>query len=320
MHILVTGGAGYIGSITTRTLLDAGHACTVIDTLENGHRWAVDERATLIEGSVGDRACISHALSAVDCVMHLAGYIEVAESVAHPDRYCANNVAAPQVMLEEMRARGVDKLVFSSSAAVYGQPSEIPLSEDARTEPINPYGSSKLQFENLLDDFADAITSIRFRYFNAAGAYPDGSLGECHTPETHLIPNVLTALINKEPSFTLFGDDYPSSDGTCVRDYVHVCDIAQAHLLGIETLGRGEGGGAYNLGNGTGFSNYEIVQSCMAVTDTALSIRYGPRRAGDPAVLVASPRLAMKRFGWSPRYSDITTIIKHAYAWHAQHS
>ena len=320
MHILVTGGAGYIGSITTRALLDAGHECTVLDTLENGHRWAVDNRATFKEGNVGDRTLVRDALDGVDCVMHLAGYIEVAESVTNPEKYFKNNVDAPRIMLEEMVRLGIGKLVFSSTAAVYGDPSEIPLTESAQTSPINPYGESKLCFERLLDEYTPAITSIRFRYFNAAGASPDARLGESHDPETHLIPRALHAVIDRQQSFTIFGDGYPTKDGTCVRDYIHVCDLAQAHLLGIEALGRDEPGGVYNLGVGNGFSNLEVLIACKDITGSTLEIVFGQPREGDPAVLVASSEAARRRFGWCPAYSDLSTIIDHAYAWHTTHS
>lgn len=316
MHILVTGGAGYIGSITTRHLLDAGHSCTVIDTLENGHRWAVDARARLIEGSVGDRTTIAAALTGVDCVMHLAGYIEVAESKLHPEKYFANNVDAAHVMLDAMVEAGVGKIVFSSTAAVYGEPTYVPIDEQAPTLPINPYGESKLAFEKLLDAYTDKITSIRFRYFNVAGAMPDASLGEAHSPETHIIPNVIEALLHEKSDFKIFGDDYPTKDGTCVRDYIHVLDLAQAHRLAIEALGRNEAGGVYNLGNGNGFSNLTIFETCMDEMHHHVPVQMAPRRPGDPAVLIASSLKARERFGWSPDYHSIHDMVKHALAWH----
>ncbi|MCL2491783.1 MAG: UDP-glucose 4-epimerase GalE [Coriobacteriia bacterium] len=319
MNILITGGAGYIGSITTRMLADAGHTCTVLDSLENGHRWAVDRRARFIKGNVGDRDLLRALLGDIDCVMHLAGYIEVGESYLDPVRYYRNNVEAPHIMLREMINAGVDKLVFSSTAAVYGEPSEIPITEAALTAPINPYGESKLRFEHLLDVYSERITSIRFRYFNAAGAMSDTSLGEMHDPETHLIPNILKSIIASEDEFRVFGKDYATVDGTCVRDYIHVCDIARAHLLGIEALGAGDEGGIYNLGNGNGFSNLQILDACMNATGEALSIIFTPPREGDPAILVASPEMAREKFGWNPAYPDINTIIAHAYAWHQSH-
>jgi UDP-glucose 4-epimerase len=316
MNILVTGGAGYIGSITTRMLLDAGYSCIVVDTLENGHEWAVDKRTRFVKGNVGDADLMRALLPEIDCVMHLAGYIEVGESYHFPEKYYRNNVDAPHVMLKEMVRAGVDKLVFSSTAAVYGEPSQLPITENATLAPINPYGESKLRFEKLLDVYSDRISSLRFRYFNAAGAMPDASLGEDHNPETHLIPTILKSIISGKSDFSIFGNDYPTADGTCVRDYIHVWDIARAHRLGIEALGRGEIGGVYNLGNGNGFSNLSILDTCMYTTGEKISVKFAPPRPGDPAILVASPEAARERFDWRPRYSDMHTIISHAYAWH----
>lgn len=324
MRILVTGGAGYIGSITTRTLLDRGHEVVVLDTLENGNRWAVDERATFFEGSVGDREIVSQALEGAEAVMHLAGYIEVGESMKNPEKYFHNNVDNGRILLDCMEDKGVSKLVFSSTAAVYGQPKVVPLLEDAELKPINPYGESKLRFEQMIDERAQSgLCAIRFRYFNVAGAWPDGSLGEAHHPETHIIPNFLRALLNGE-SIRIFGDAYQTVDGTCVRDYIHVCDLAHAHVMALEALGKDEIGGIYNLGNGTGFSNLQIAQTCarrVGLSDEEVSNRIiieGPRE-GDPAVLIASSAKARERFGWEPQYADISEIVDHALAWHTQH-
>ncbi|HEY5275918.1 MAG TPA: UDP-glucose 4-epimerase GalE [Coriobacteriia bacterium] len=321
MHILVTGGAGYIGSVTVRTLLDAGHSVTVLDTLEKGWNAAVDARAALKIGSVGDRVALDRVLPGCDAVMHLAGYIEVAESQADPGRYFANNVSAPQVMLDAMADHGVDALVFSSTAAVYGRPMGIPIHEDAETLPINAYGESKLAFEKLLEASAETagIRSIRLRYFNAAGAWPDGSLGEAHRPETHLIPSVLTAMQAGASRFEVFGGDYDTPDGTCVRDYVHVCDLAEAHRLALERLGQGGPGGVLNLGSGCGYSNLEVVAACAEVSGCTVAIEIGPRRAGDPASLVASHDLASSDLGWIPRRSDLRTIVEDAWRWHSAH-
>ena len=321
MRILVTGGAGYIGSITTRTLLDAGHDVVVLDTLEKGWAPAVDPRAALFAGSVGDRDVLDRVMPACDAVMHLAGYIEVAESQADPDRYFANNVAAPALMLEAMADHGVGALVFSSTAAVYGVPDETPITEDASTDPINGYGASKLAFEDLLvaAGRSAGLRSVRLRYFNAAGAWPDGSLGEAHRPETHLIPRVLTAMREGRDVFEVYGGDYDTPDGTCIRDYIHVCDLAHAHLLALEGLHSGAPSGVFNLGNGRGYSNREVIEMCAAVTGRIVSIGVGPRRPGDPAMLVASPERAMSQLQWAPRRADLRTIVADAWRWHVAH-
>lgn len=321
MRVLVTGGAGYIGSVTVRALLDAGHEAVVLDTLEKGWREAVDPRAVLEVGSVGDAAVLDRVLPGCDAVMHLAGYIEVAESQADPDRYFDNNVTAPTVMLDAMCRHGVGALVFSSTAAVYGQPEAVPIPEDAATEPINAYGASKLAFEALLDRYAvtAGIRSIRLRYFNAAGAWPDGSLGETHRPETHLVPRILTAMAAGRSSFEVYGGDYDTPDGTCVRDYVHVCDLASAHRLALERLAAGGPGGVFNLGNGRGYSNLEVVRACAEVTGRRLEVAIGPRRAGDPARLVASSERARTELGWEPQRGELGVIVGDAWRWHDAH-
>jgi len=316
----VTGGAGYIGSITTRVLLDAGHDCVVLDTLEKGWREAVDPRAKLVVGSVGDRPVVDAALAGCDAVMHLAGYIEVAESQADPERYFRNNSEEPLVLLDAMVDAGVSAIVFSSTAAVYGEPTSIPITETANTLPVNAYGESKLRFERSLDAYAEkGVRSIRFRYFNVAGAWPDGSLGEAHDPETHIIPRVLFAMRDGQRQFEVFGGDYPTPDGTCVRDYIHVTDLARAHQRALEALGAGQAGGVYNLGNGGGFSNREVVATCAAVTGVDVDVRIGPRRAGDPAMLVASAARASKELGWQPIKTDLTEIVGDAWRWHLAH-
>lgn len=321
MRILVTGGAGYIGSITTRVLLDAGHECLVLDTLERGYRQAVDARAEFVQGSVGDAELLGRVLPGCDAVMHLAGYIEVAESVAEPEKYRRANTLEPAVMLEAMKRHGVDAIVFSSTAAVYGEPESIPILEDAPTHPVNPYGASKLAFEELLEACRAerTIRSIRFRYFNVAGAWHDGSMGEAHDPETHLVPRVLAALREGQERFEVFGGDYPTTDGTCVRDYIHVLDLANAHRLGLEALFAGDPGGVYNLGNGQGYSNLEVVRTCAEVTGKQVEITIGPRRPGDPAILVASAKKAGERLGWAPRYGRLGEIVGDAWRWHLEH-
>jgi UDP-glucose 4-epimerase len=321
MRLLVTGGAGYIGSATVRTLLDAGHDVVVLDTLEKGWRAAVDARAELVVGSVGDRALLDCVLPGCDAVMHLAGYIEVAESQADPERYFANNLAAPTVMLDAMVAHGVDAIVFSSTAAVYGQPESVPITENAAATPINAYGASKLAFEFLLDRYGreHGHRSIRLRYFNAAGAWPDGSIGEAHRPESHLIPRILTSMAGGRTSFEVYGGDYDTPDGTCVRDYVHVCDLASAHRLALERLGTGGAGGVFNLGNGRGYSNLEVVAACAEVTGREVEIEIGPRREGDPARLVASSTRAAAELGWAPQRGELAAIVGDAWRWHTAH-
>jgi UDP-glucose 4-epimerase len=321
VRILVTGGAGYIGSITTRVLLDAGHDCVVIDTLERGNRSAVDPRAEFIQGSIGDAAALDQALPGCDAVMHLAGYIEVAESVAEPEKYFRANAIEPTLMLDAMRRHQVGAIVFSSTAAVYGEPESVPIREDAPTRPVNPYGASKLAFEETLEGYRreHAIRSIRFRYFNVAGAWPDGSMGEAHTPESHIIPRVLFALRDGQREFEVFGDDYPTPDGTCVRDYIHVTDLANAHRMGLESLNGGGDGGVFNLGNGRGYSNLEVVRTCAGVSGRVVEIAMGPRRPGDPAVLVASAEKAETDLGWQPHRGALEDIIGDAWRWHLEH-
>ncbi len=321
MRILVTGGAGYIGSITTRVLLDAGHECVVLDTLERGNRQAVDSRAEFVLGSVGDGAVLDAALPGCDAVMHLAGYIEVAESVAEPEKYHRVNTVEPIVMLDAMREHGVGAIVFSSTAAVYGEPQSVPIREDAPTRPVNPYGESKLAFEEILEsrDAEGTLRAIRFRYFNVAGAWPDGSAGEAHRPETHIIPRVLAALRDGQERFEVYGGDYPTPDGTCVRDYIHVLDLANAHRLGLERLGADGIGGVYNLGNGHGYSNLEVVSTCAEVSERDVEIAIGPRRPGDPAVLVASAERAGAELGWKPERGRLVDIIGDAWRWHLSH-
>ncbi len=321
MRILVTGGAGYIGSITTRVLLDAGHQVSVLDTLENGHAGAVDPRADFTRGDIADREILDRLLPGVDAVMHLAGYIEVAESQEAPGRYFSNNVEHARVMLDAMVDHRIDALVFSSTAAVYGEPETVPIDEDARKSPVNVYGASKLMFENMLDWYArtKGLRSVRFRYFNAAGAWPDGSTGEAHDPETHIIPRILGAMSSGQSQFEVYGDDYPTADGTCVRDYIHVADLGRAHLLGLQRLGRGEGGGVFNLGSGSGYSNLEVVRECARVTGIDVDVEMGPRRPGDPAVLIASNQHAAHELGWEPERGSLAEIIGDAWKWHSRH-
>lgn len=320
MRFLVTGGAGYIGSITVRVLLDAGHDVVVLDSLAKGHREAVDPRARFVHGEVGDPVALDAALPECDGVLHCAGLIEVAESQRAPGPYFDTNVAQPARMLDAMVRHGVGAIVFSSTAAVYGEPSATPITEDAPTHPVNVYGATKLMFERLLDWYGSAhgLRSVRLRYFNVAGALPDGSLGEAHDPETHIIPRVLMALAGGRRDFEVFGGDYPTPDGTCVRDYIHVCDLAEAHRLALERLAGGGDGGVFNLGNGQGYSNLEVVHACAEVAGREIEVTIGPRRPGDPAVLVASSQRAEHELGWKPAAGDLDTIIGDAWRWHTR--
>lgn len=320
MRVLVTGGAGYIGSITVRLLLERGHQVVVLDTLEKGWREAVDPRADLVIGSVGDASSVAHALRDCDGVVHLAGYIEVAESQGDPDRYFRNNSTAPLALLESMMEHGVKALVFSSTAAVYGEPESIPIMEDAPTRPLNAYGESKLRFERSIASFrARGLRATVLRYFNVAGAWRDGALGEAHSPETHIIPRILWAMREGQDRFDVYGGDYPTRDGTCVRDYIHVVDLAQAHLLAVQQLVAGAQGGVYNLGNGTGYTNLQVVRMCAQMTGREVDVAIGPRREGDPAVLVASAGRAERELGWRRQYPELGTIIGDAWRWHLAH-
>jgi UDP-glucose 4-epimerase len=320
MRILVTGGAGYIGSITTRRLLDARHDVIVLDSLVRGHREAVDARALLIEGEVGDPVALDRALPGCDAVVHIAGRIEVAESQSDPGAYFDANVSQPARLLDGMLKHGVKAIVFSSTAAVYGEPTAVPITEDAPTHPVNVYGATKLMFERLLDWYerAHELRSVRLRYFNVAGAMPDASLGEAHHPETHIIPRLLISLASGTRGFEVFGGDYPTPDGTCIRDYIHVCDLAEAHLLSVERITRGGVGGVFNLGTGSGFSNLEVVKVCAEVADAEVDITIGPRRPGDPAVLLASAEKARAELGWTPEWGDLRQMVSDAWRWHTR--
>lgn len=321
MRILVTGGAGYIGSITTRMLCDAGHEVVVLDSLERGHRRAVDERATLVLGAVGDGDLLDSILPGIDAVMHFAGYIDVAEAHADPDLYYRKNLAEPSMMLDRMTSIGVRNLVFSSTAAVYGEVDRIPIPEDSRVHPSNAYGASKLALERMIAiaEGAGLVNAIRFRYFNAAGAWPDGSLGEAHVPENHIIPRVLaSALGGGECVFHLNGIDYPTSDGTCVRDYIHVVDLADAHVRALAYLEDGGDGLVCNLGCGQGYSNREVMDVCAQVTGREIHMEEAPRRPGDVPTLIASNARAREVLGWRPT-RDLQTIVEDAWRWHQLH-
>lgn len=320
MRVLVTGGAGYIGSITTRMLCDAGYEVVVLDSLERGHRRAVDDRATLVVSSVGDCDVLDSVLPGMDVVIHFAGYIDVAEAHADPDLYYRKNLAEPSMMLDRMTSIGVRNLVFSSTAAVYGDQERMPITEDAHLHPSNAYGASKLAFERMIDiaEQAGLLTAVRFRYFNAAGAWPDGSLGEAHEPENHIVPRVLAAAGDPDAVFCLNGTDYPTPDGTCVRDYIHVLDLADAHVRAVGYLCEGGDGLVCNLGSGQGHSNREVVQVAAEVTGREIRIEEGPRRPGDVPTLIASNQRARQVLGWAPK-RDLHAMIEDAWRWHRSH-
>jgi len=317
-RVLVAGGAGYIGSHMVKALRIAGIEPVVLDGLQTGHRDAVHD-AELVEGDLGDRDLLDEILSGrgFDAVMHFASYIQVGESVRRPDVYYRNNVTNTQNLLEAMRDHDVGVFVFSSSAAIFGEPEEVPIAEDHPKAPINPYGRSKWMVEQMLEDWdrAYGLRSASLRYFNAAGADPAGELGERHDPETHLIPLVLRAAAGREGSLTVHGDDYDTRDGTCIRDYVHVADLCDAHLLALLRLWDGAASGAYNLGNGAGFSVREVIETARRVTGREITVAYGPRREGDPVRLVADSARARQELGWQPRRSALATIIGDAWRW-----
>lgn len=321
MRVLVTGGAGYVGSVSVRLLADAGHDVVVLDTLERGWRESVDERARLVVGDVGDAAAVHDAAGGCDAVLHLAGYIEVAEGERYPDRFEDANVTRPSRMLETLAKVGVTNIVFSSSAAVYGEPRVLPLTEDALEAPVNVYGRTKLEFERRLIAFGRETGGrcVRLRYFNVAGAWPDGGIGEAHAPETHIIPRILHAIAHGAPRFEIFGGDYPTPDGTCVRDYIHVADLAAAHALALERVHAGAPGGVFNLGNGRGHSNLAVVRVCSQVADARIEVAIGPRRSGDPAVLIASHELAGRVLGWRGERGELRQMVADALRWHSAH-
>lgn len=318
MHILVTGGAGYIGSHMVKRLLAEGMAVTVADDLSNGRPEAV-QGARLAVGDIGDAgfigACMAEARP--DAVIHFAGFIEVGASVVDPARFYRNNVSASLVLLDAMRAHGVERLIFSSTAAIFGQPHYSPIDEAHPCAPINPYGRSKWMLEQVLEDYARAygLRATCLRYFNAAGADPDGALGECHEPETHLVPLVLQVASGRRREIAIFGDDYDTPDGTCIRDYIHVEDLCDAHLRALRRLADGADGQAFNLGNGQGFSVREVIEAARRVTGHPIPAAIHPRRAGDPPRLVADATRAREVLGWTPRHADLDTIIGHAWAW-----
>lgn len=318
MRILVVGGAGYVGSHMTKMLLDEGHEAVVVDNLSSGFRDAVPAR-TLVKADICHRVLIDSLLSArrFDGVMHFASCIQVGESVAHPSKYYWNNVANTLNLLDAMVRHGVSRIVFSSTAAIFGEPNYVPIDEDHRKAPVSPYGRTKWMVEQVLADYERAygLRHSCLRYFNAAGADPSGRLGERHEPETHLIPLVLRAAAGQLPSIGIFGTDYETPDGTCIRDYVHVNDLCRAHLLAMQRLIDGGHSRPYNLGNGSGFSVLEVIEVARRVTGRPIPVAEMERRPGDPDRLVADPTRACQELGWRPDASDLGTIIEHAWMW-----
>ncbi|ACB51711.1 UDP-glucose 4-epimerase [Crocosphaera subtropica ATCC 51142] len=320
--ILVTGGAGYIGSHAVLALKNAGYDVIILDNLIYGHRDLVETvlEVDLIVGDLGDRSLLDDLFQqySIDAVMHFAAFAYVGESIKEPQKYYRNNVANTLTLLEAMKAASINKLVFSSTCATYGVAQFSPITEEHPQNPINPYGASKLMVEQILQDFSKAydLNYVCFRYFNAAGAHPDGLLGEDHDPEPHLIPLVLLTALGKRKFISIFGRDYPTPDGTCIRDYIHVLDIAQAHILGLNYLQKGGKSDVFNLGNGNGFSIQEVIDTAIKVTQKDIDVKISDRRPGDPPILVGSGEKAAKVLGWKPEYSSLDNIISHAWQWH----
>lgn len=323
MSILVLGGAGYIGSHTARALIDAGRDVVIADNLETGFRAAVPTAARFYQGDIRDRAFVDHVLDSesIEGVIHFAANSQVGESMHNPLKYYDNNLCGTKTLLESMVAHGVDKIVFSSTAATYGEPERVPIVETDRTEPTNCYGETKLSMEKMMKwvSVAHGLRFVALRYFNACGAHPDGTIGEAHNPETHLIPLILQVPNGQRPAISIFGTDYPTPDGTCIRDYIHVCDLAQAHILALDYLLAGGENNVFNLGNGVGFSVREVIEEARRVTGHAIPAKEEARRAGDPAQLIASSEKAKTVLGWKPQYDDLHTIIQTAWDWHSKH-
>jgi UDP-glucose 4-epimerase len=317
MRILVVGGAGYIGSHMVKRLGQLGCQVTTLVDLSSGHRDAV-LIGDFVQGSIAEADLLHRVLGrGFDAVMHFASFIQVGESVKQPAKYFQNNVVNTLHLLEAMRAHGIYKFIFSSTAATFGEPQYTPIDERHPQQPINPYGRTKRMVEEVLADYdaAYGLKSVCLRYFNAAGADPEGQLGERHEPETHLIPLVLQAATGERPHISVFGRDYDTPDGTCIRDYVHIADLCEAHWQALHSLMSGGPSQAYNLGNGNGFSVQEVIDTAEAVTGRKIAVVNAPRRQGDPARLVADATLARKQLGWQPQYADLATIIAHAWKW-----
>ena len=324
MKILVLGGAGYIGSHTVYELIDAGNEVVIIDNLETGHMKAVHPQAKFYKGDLRDRAFVDSVLDTeknIDAVIHFAANSLVGESMVNPLKYYDNNLCGTKVMLESLVAHGIDKVVFSSTAATYGEPQSIPIVETDPTRPTNCYGETKLSMERMFywTGVAHNLRFLSLRYFNACGAHISGQIGEDHNPETHLIPLILQAASGKRDHISIFGTDYDTVDGTCVRDYIHVTDLAQAHILAVRYLMDGNKSDIFNLGNGVGFTVRQVIDEARKVTGADIKVVEEGRRAGDPATLIASSDKAKSVLGWKPEYADLSKIIETAWKWHSKH-
>ena len=323
MAILVCGGAGYIGSHAVHALVEKGEQVVIVDNLQTGHRGALNPAATFYEGDIRDAAVLDKIFTEnkIEAVIHFAANSLVGESVEKPLLYFNNNVYGMQVLLEAMVRHGIDKIVFSSTAAVYGEPKRVPIHEDDETKPTNTYGETKLTMEKMMKwvSRANGVRYVSLRYFNAAGALPDGSIGEDHKTETHLIPLILQVPTGRRDHITVFGDDYPTPDGTCLRDYIHVVDLADAHVLALEYLRKGGASDIFNLGNGQGFSVKEMIAAAEKATGRSIKVEIGARRAGDPAQLIASSEKARTVLGWKPQFTDVEQVIGTAWKWHESH-
>jgi len=323
MAVLVCGGAGYIGSHTVHELIAKGESVVIVDNLQTGHKGAIHPQAKFYLDDIRDAAALDKIFTEndIDAVIHFAANSLVGESMQAPLKYFNNNIYGMQVLLESMVKNGVDKIVFSSTAAVYGEPKRVPILEDDETCPTNPYGESKLAMEKMMKwvSRANGVRFVSLRYFNVAGALDDGSIGEDHSPETHLIPLILQVPLKKRDHITIFGDDYKTADGTCIRDYIHVIDLADAHIRAVKYLRDGGESNIFNLGNGKGFSVKEMIEAAKRATGEEIKVAMGQRRAGDPAQLIASSAKAQAVLGWKPAYTKVEDIIAAAWKWHKSH-
>ena len=323
MAILVLGGAGYIGSHTVYALIEAGRDVVVADNLLTGFQAAVHPKARFYQADIRDRKAMDELFEReqIEGVIHFAASSQVGESMSDPLKYYDNNLCGTACLLQSMVAHGVDKIVFSSTAATYGEPEQVPILEGDKTVPTNCYGETKLAMEKMMrwTSQAHGLRYVALRYFNACGAHPSGVIGEAHNPETHLIPLILQVANNKRQKISIFGDDYNTHDGTCIRDYIHVSDLAQAHILALDYLLGGGQNDVFNLGNGVGFTVKEVIDVARTVTGHSIPAEVSPRRAGDPAQLVASSEKAKTILGWNPQYADLHTIVSSAWTWHKNH-